>query len=269
VGAVKVSIQDTTVGGSSCWNGATFTAACPNYVAAGYDELELRTAAGAGATNAHAYTAHGRDDRQRHEHNTAADDRQLDIHTRARAGLRIPRRPTAPAHAHRPDLHRGDVGPEHGHHPPAASAFTVVVGGSGDTVTGVTMTDATHSSDADHRAYGNNVVINRSPTHSPGLEPGTPGQRRGTRLPPSRAQTVTNTAPAALVRSTLGCSPHVDHRQRRADVDDHGAAQELGGDRSDVERQRGDAVHDGQAFPSTFLELRDGRQRRRYALQPR
>ena len=32
--AVKVSIQDTTVGGSSCWNGTTFTAACPNYVAA-------------------------------------------------------------------------------------------------------------------------------------------------------------------------------------------------------------------------------------------
>ena len=57
VNAVKVSIQDTTVGGSSCWNGATFTAACPNYVAAaGTTSWSYALAAGA-LTNAHNYTA--------------------------------------------------------------------------------------------------------------------------------------------------------------------------------------------------------------------
>ena len=33
ISAVNVSIQDTTVGGSSCWNGSAFSASCPNYVA--------------------------------------------------------------------------------------------------------------------------------------------------------------------------------------------------------------------------------------------
>ena len=52
-----LSIQDTTVGGSSCWNGATFTAACPNYVAAtGTTSWSYALAAGA-LTNTHNYTA--------------------------------------------------------------------------------------------------------------------------------------------------------------------------------------------------------------------
>ncbi len=56
VSAVKVSIQDTTVGGSSCWNGATFTAACPNYIAtAGTTSWSYALASGA-FTNGHSYT---------------------------------------------------------------------------------------------------------------------------------------------------------------------------------------------------------------------
>ena len=56
VSAVKVSIQDTTVGGNSCWNGTTFTAACPNYIAAaGTTSWSYALASGA-FTNGHSYT---------------------------------------------------------------------------------------------------------------------------------------------------------------------------------------------------------------------
>ena len=57
VSAVKLSIQDTTVGGNSCWNGATFTAACPNYVASvGTTSWSFALASGV-LTNGHSYTA--------------------------------------------------------------------------------------------------------------------------------------------------------------------------------------------------------------------
>ena len=68
VSAVKLSIQDTTVGGSSCWNGTTpFTAACPNYIAAtGTTGWTLHT----GRRLAHERPQLHRDrpdDRQRHQ----------------------------------------------------------------------------------------------------------------------------------------------------------------------------------------------------------
>ncbi|HEY5059542.1 MAG TPA: hypothetical protein VII51_11060, partial [Gaiellaceae bacterium] len=57
VGTVNVSIQDTTVGGNSCWNGASFSVACPNYIAAaGTTSWNYGIAAGS-FTNAHNYTA--------------------------------------------------------------------------------------------------------------------------------------------------------------------------------------------------------------------
>ncbi|HTZ04691.1 MAG TPA: SwmB domain-containing protein, partial [Gaiellaceae bacterium] len=57
VASVKVSIQDTTVGGSSCWNGSSFTAACPNYVTAtGTTSWSYNLAAGS-LTDGHNYTA--------------------------------------------------------------------------------------------------------------------------------------------------------------------------------------------------------------------
>ena len=141
VNAVKVSIQDTTVGGSSCWNGATFTAACPNYVAAtGTTAWSYALAAGA-LTNAHNYTATVETIDNVTNTNTAAATASWTYDT------------SAPVYASsatdRPGTHidltftEATSGLNTGI-TPAASAFTVVVGGSGDTVTGVTMTDATH-----------------------------------------------------------------------------------------------------------------------------
>ncbi|HTZ05343.1 MAG TPA: hypothetical protein VMB53_06270, partial [Gaiellaceae bacterium] len=57
VNAVKVSIQDTTVGGSSCWNGSSFTAACPNYVTATGTTSWSYSLAGSNLTDGHSYTA--------------------------------------------------------------------------------------------------------------------------------------------------------------------------------------------------------------------
>ncbi|HZS25276.1 MAG TPA: hypothetical protein VFA30_09855, partial [Gaiellaceae bacterium] len=57
VQAVKVSIQDTTVGGSSCWNGTSFTAACPNYVAASGTNSWTYALAASALTDTHNYTA--------------------------------------------------------------------------------------------------------------------------------------------------------------------------------------------------------------------
>jgi|GEM_PF-5873558 len=58
VAATKISIQDTTAGGSSCWNGSTFTAACPNWVATAGSPTAWTYALAAGSmTTNHNYTA--------------------------------------------------------------------------------------------------------------------------------------------------------------------------------------------------------------------
>ncbi len=199
--AVKVSIQDTTVGGSSCWNGATFTAACPNYVAAtGTTAWSYALAAGA-LTNAHNYTATVETIDNVTNTNTAATTASWTYDT------------SPPVYASsatdRPGTHidltftEATSGLNTGI-TPAASAFTVVVGGSGDTVTGVTMTDATHIRlTLTTRAYGNQVVTVAY------TQPGSNQVRdnAGNLLATFGAQTVTNTAPAALVQSTLAAAP--------------------------------------------------------------
>ena len=57
VGTVNVSIQDTTVGGNSCWNGTTFTAACPSNIAATGTTSWSFALAGSALTDGHNYTA--------------------------------------------------------------------------------------------------------------------------------------------------------------------------------------------------------------------
>ena len=62
VQTVKVSIQDTTAGGSSCWDGVNgaghFTSACPNYITAtGTTAWTLATLGSGALVDGHAYTA--------------------------------------------------------------------------------------------------------------------------------------------------------------------------------------------------------------------
>jgi hypothetical protein len=63
VGSDQVSIQDTTVGGSSCWKPSTsdFTAACPNYITAtGTTSWTYSGIASTNLTDGHNYTATAR-----------------------------------------------------------------------------------------------------------------------------------------------------------------------------------------------------------------
>ena len=201
VNAVKVSIQDTTVGGNSCWNGATFTAACPNYVAAaGTTSWSYALAAGA-LTNAHNYTATVETIDNVTNTNTAATTATWKYDTTPpvyassatdRPGTHIDLTFTEAASG----LNTGIT--------PAASAFTVVVGGVGDTVTGVTMTDATHIRlTLTNRAFGNDAVTvaYTQPAANKVQD------NAGNLLATFAAQTVTNTATAALAQSTVGAAP--------------------------------------------------------------
>ena len=115
----------------------------------------------------------------------------------------------------------------------------MLVGGLGDAVTGVTMTDATHIRlTLTSRAYGNDAVT---------VAYTQPGANKvqdnaGNLLATFGAQTVTNTAPAALVQSTLGSAPTSITANGSSTSTITVQLEELGRNEPDVERRRGDAV---------------------------